>query len=136
MVKIDLEYEGDLRVRAKHAPSGETLETDAPVDNQGKGESFSPTDLVATGLGSCMATTMGIVARRHAIDLKGMHIEVHKIMSQDLPRRIATLQVEIKIPVHPTADQIALLEQTALHCPVAKSIHPQIKVQVDFRWGA
>ncbi|HCU23980.1 MAG TPA: osmotically inducible protein OsmC [Deltaproteobacteria bacterium] len=135
MVRINLQYEGDLRVRAEHAPSGVTLKTDAPVDNQGKAASFSPTDLVATGLGSCMAASMGIVARREGIDLKGMSIEVNKIMSQDPPRRIDTLEVELKIPTRPDSDKIALLEETALHCPAAKSIHPQIKMKVNFHWG-
>ncbi|MFO1462389.1 MAG: OsmC family protein [bacterium] len=135
MVKIDLEYQGDLRVKAKHGPSGTELHTDAPVDNQGKGESFSPTDLVATGLGSCMATIMGIVARRHGIDLQGMQIEVEKLMSQDAPRRIVGLNVDLKIPTRPDDEQIRLLEQAAHTCPVAQSIHPEIKVQTRFRWG-
>lgn len=135
MVKIDLQYQGDLRVHAKHQPSGTELHTDAPVDNQGKGESFSPTDLVATGLGSCMATIMGIVAKRHNIDLKGMKLEVEKLMSQDSPRRIVGLNVEMRIPQRPSDEQVNLLEQAALTCPVAQSIHPDIKVQTRFHWG-
>jgi len=135
MVKIDLQYQGDLRVQAKHGPSGTELHTDAPVDNQGKGESFSPTDLVATGLGSCMATIMGIVAKRHNIDLRGMKIEVEKLMSQDTPRRIVGLNVEMSIPKRPSDEQVAQLEQAAHTCPVAKSIHPDIKVQTRFHWG-
>lgn len=135
MVKIDLNYEGELRVRAKHGPSGTMLTTDAPTDNQGKGESFSPTDLVATGLGTCMATIMGMVARRHDIDLKGMRIDVEKIMSQDAPRRIAALNVEFRIPVRPDAERIQLLEEAARTCPVAQSINPKIRVTTQFRWG-
>ena len=135
MVKIDLKYQGELRVEARHQPSGTRLHTDAPVDNQGKGESFSPTDLVATGLGSCMATIMGIVSRKHAIDLTGMEIHVEKIMSQDLPRRIAALEVHFAIPTKPEADKIKILEDAAHTCPVAFSIHPDIKVETRFRWG-
>lgn len=134
MVKIDLKYQGDLRVAATHGPSQTQLHTDAPVDNQGKGESFSPTDLVATGLGACMATIMGIVSRKHDIDLKGMEIKVEKIMSQDAPRRIAALQVDFLIPTKPAADKIKLLEEAAHSCPVAKSIHPDIEVRTQFSW--
>jgi Predicted redox protein, regulator of disulfide bond formation len=96
MVKIDLRYAGGLRCAATHGPSGQTLQTDAPVDNHGRGESFSPTDLVATALGACMATIMGIAAERHEIDLRGMQIEVLKGMSADLPRRIAQLTTTIR----------------------------------------
>ncbi|MCE9623932.1 MAG: OsmC family protein [Deltaproteobacteria bacterium] len=135
MVKIDLEYLGDLRMQAQHGPSGVQLHTDAPVDNQGKGESFSPTDLVATGLGACMATIMGIVARRQDVDLRGMQVEVEKIMSQDTPRRIATLKVNFRIPVKPEADKIQALENAAHTCPVAKSLHPDIRVETHFTWG-
>ncbi len=135
MVKIALTYEGDLRVKAIHEPSQEAFITDAPVDNQGKGESFSPTDLVATGLGSCMATTMGIVARKHQIELKGMEVHVEKIMSKDQPRRIETLNVDINFPRQLQPDQQQLLENTALNCPVAKSINPAIKMNTKFNWG-
>jgi putative redox protein len=136
MVKIALKYEGDLRVNAQHGPSGTKLRTDAPVDNQGRGESFSPTDLLATGLGSCMATIMGIVARRERIPLEGMEIEVEKIMSTDAPRRVVALNVDIAAPTKPAPAQIEALENAAHSCPVAKSIHPDIKVTTRFRWGA
>lgn len=134
MVKINLNYQGELRVAATHAPSGTTLITDAPVDNQGKGESFSPSDLVAAGLGACMATIMGIVARRHEIDLKGMAIEVNKHMSTDAPRRIAALDVEIRFPYPVEASKRKMLEKAALECPVAQSIHPDIRVNTRFVW--
>src|SRR5437899_13012479 len=98
MVKITFEYLGDLHCVATHGPSGRTLDTDAPKDNEGRGESFSPTDLVATALGTCMATIMGIYARRKSIDLRGMKIEVTKEMTQALPRRIARLSVKIWLP--------------------------------------
>ena len=106
MVQIDLTYLGDLRCEAVHAPSGQKLTTDAPVDNEGRGESFSPTDLLATSLGACMMTIMGIVARRHEIDLAGTRIQVLKGMSADLPRRVARLEVVFTIPYpadHPSA---------------------------------
>ena len=134
MVKIDIRYDGELRCAATHGPSGQTLQTDAPVDNHGRGESFSPTDLVATALGSCMATIMGIVAGRHQLDLRGMEIEVAKIMSADTPRRIAKLETTIKVPLPPDHPQRVLLENAALTCPVHKSLHPDMEKPVDFRW--
>ncbi len=136
MVTIDLNYEGKLRVQALHLASGATLHTDAPVDNHGKGESFSPTDLVATALGSCMATVMGIIAEREQIDLEGMHCTVKKIMSSQGPRRIVELQLEFHIPYKPDAEQQTKLENAALACPVAQSLHPDIRYPVKFYWGA
>ena len=134
MVKIDIRYQGDLRSTASHGPSGQTLITDAPLDNHGKGESFSPTDLVATALGSCMATIMGIAAERHQLDLRGMEIKVTKDMSSDTPRRIAKLQTTIKVPLPPDHPQRVLLENAALTCPVHKSLHPEMEKPVDFQW--
>ncbi|MGA3169855.1 MAG: OsmC family protein [Chthoniobacteraceae bacterium] len=132
MVKISVEYQGDLHCRATHGPSGVTLETDAPVDNQGRGESFSPTDLVATALGSCMATTMAIYARRKGIAIEGMRIEVGKEMTQTPPRKIARLTTDIWMPAgleHDTA-----LEQAALACPVHRSLDPSVEKPVNFHW--
>jgi len=134
MVKINIRYEGGLRCAATHGPSAQTLHTDAPVDNHGRGESFSPTDLVATALGSCMATIMGIVADRHGLDLRGMDIEVNKVMSADAPRRIAKLETTIKVPLAPDHPQRVLLENAALTCPVHKSLHPEMEKPVDFQW--
>lgn len=134
MVKIDIRYEGGLRCAATHGPSGQTLQTDAPVDNHGRGESFSPTDLVATALGTCMATIMGIVAERHQIDLRGMQIEVAKIMASDMPRRIAKLETTIRIPLPADHAQRALLENAALTCPVHKSLAEGMEKPVDFEW--
>lgn len=128
-----MKYEGDLHVVVKHQPSGTTLHTDAPVDNRGRGQSFSPTDLVATGLGTCMATTMGIVAKDKNIDLSGMEVHVEKIMSQDAPRRIKTLNVALVFPRRLPEDQEKLMKQTALNCPVVKSIHPDIELNTEFR---
>ena len=133
MVKVAIEYQGELHCIATHGPSGRKLETDAPVDNQGKGESFSPTDLVATALGTCMATIMGIYARRHGIDLKGMKVEVTKEMTQAPPRRIARLAANIWPP--PGLERTPALEQAALTCPVHQSLHLDIEKPVVFHWA-
>ena len=121
MVQIDVTYEGGLRTRAVHGPSGSSLVTDAPVDNQGRGESFSPTDLVATGLGACMLTIMGIVAERHGWPLVGATARVEKRMATD-PRRIAELEVVIRVPPGPAGPlderARAALERAAHGCPV------------------
>ena len=134
MVKISIAYTGELHCFATHGPSGKTLETDAPVDNNGKGESFSPTDLVATGLGTCMATLMGIVAQRHHIELKGMKVTVEKEMTQEAPRRIARLGVKIHVPLPGSHDKREILERAALTCPVHQSLHPDIEKPVNFYW--
>lgn len=135
MVKISGEYLGDLHCTAAHGPSGRTLETDAPVDNQGRGETFSPTDLMATALGTCILTTMGIVARRLNLDLKGARFEVSKEMSTDLPRRIVGLATHIWLPVPRRADPDDVLERTARTCPVHKSLHPGINAPVVLHWN-
>lgn len=134
MVSIAIRYEGDLRCTATHGPSGQSLHTDAPVDNHGRGESFSPTDLVATALGACMATIMGIVAERHKIDLRGMTVEVVKQMSTDTPRRIVKLSTTIRLPLPADHPRRALLENAALTCPVHQSLHSDIAKPVDFAW--
>jgi putative redox protein len=135
MVKITTTYEGGLRCAATHGPSGTTLLTDAPVDNHGQGESFSPTDLVATALGACMMTIMGIVAERHAIDLVGMQVETVKEMTQTPPRRIASLRTRLTIPLPPDHPKRSLLEQAALTCPVHKSLHPEVDAEIEFVWA-
>lgn len=134
MVKLSTVYEGGLRCRATHGPSGTTLVTDAPVDNHGKGESFSPTDLVATSLGACMMTIMGIVADRRGIDLTGMTAETEKVMTAAPPRRIASLKTRITIPLPADHEHRAALEQAALSCPVHKSLHPEIDAAIEFVW--
>ena len=133
-VEINTIYQGSLRTLATHAPSGTTLITDAPVDNHGKGESFSPTDLVATALGSCMATIMGIFAERHAIDLRGMTVRVRKEMVAAPVRRIGKLAVEIRVPISKTHPHREALERTALSCPVHQSMHPEMQLPVEFIW--
>ena len=135
MVTIDIQYQGDLRSEAVHQPSGTRLATDAPKDNQGKGESFSPTDLVATALGTCMLTVMGIAAKSMNVDLKGTKVTVQKEMVADPLRRISKLAVKISVPVEVTEEQKLKLERAAHTCPVHKSLHPMVDIPVDFVWG-
>lgn len=132
MVTMTVQYAGDLHCTAIHGPSGRTLETDAPVDNQGRGESFSPTDLVAAALAACMATVMGICARRKGIDLAGMKITVGKEMTQTPPRRIARVNIEIWMPAGVVQDPD--FEKAAMTCPVIESMHPDIEKPVVFHW--
>jgi uncharacterized OsmC-like protein len=135
MIQIDIEYRGGLRCAATHGPSQNQLITDAPVDNHGRGESFSPTDLVATALGVCMATVMGIFAEKHAINLQGMKITVLKEMTQVPVRRIARLTVKLIVPLPATHPQRAALERVALTCPVLESLHPELEKPVTFLWS-
>jgi uncharacterized OsmC-like protein len=130
-------YEGELRTVAQHLQSGTKIETDAPTDNQGKGERFSPTDLVATALAACMATTMGIKSRDLQVDLEGMKLSVLKIMKPD-PRRIAGVNVIFEFPETLQVDekQKVILERTAHTCPVMQSIHPDMEVKIEFNWPA
>jgi len=136
MVPISVTYEGGLRCRATHGPSQGQLVTDAPVDNHGKGESFSPTDLVATALATCMATVIGIKAQQKELDVTGMSVSVDKHMSADSPRRIVGLPITIRIPLPADHPERKLLEATALGCPVHHSVHPDIDKPVTFVWGA
>ena len=131
-VRIDSVYRGDLRVSATHVPSRVTLVTDAPVDNHGKGESFSPTDLVATALINCMATIMGIKSKSLGIPLEGMTLSVEKIMTTEAPRRIASLPVTITLPVTVSDEQFRSLVAAAEACPVAKSLHPDIQKTITW----
>lgn len=128
-------YQGDLRTTATHLQSNTPIETDAPVDNQGKGERFSPTDLLATSLGSCMMTIMGIKARDMQIDLTGVTIEIQKHMKSD-PRRVGGVDVTFQFPPSLVLDekQKTILQNAALTCPVAKSLHPDIEQHVIFNW--
>src|SRR5205809_7492425 len=126
MVNISIKYTGDLHCDATHGPSESILSTDAPTDNKGKGEAFSPTDLVATALGTCMTTTMGIKAQELGIDLRGMTVSVQKEMSKDAPRPIAALPSEDHILLLPDSPHREALEQTALNCPVDNSLPPVI----------
>ncbi|MCP5057725.1 MAG: OsmC family protein [bacterium] len=134
MVRIEMRYEGELHSSARH-PSGATLETDAPKDNEGRGEAFSPTDLLATALGSCMLTVMGIVARRHEWPLEGATASVEKHMVADPSRRIGRLDVQIELPAGIPESARRVLERTAHTCPVHNSLHPETKVDVTFHWN-
>lgn len=138
-VEIDITYSGDLRCHATHGPSRNNLLTDAPVDNHGKGEAFSPTDLVATALGSCMLTIMGIVAQRHNWDLTGTRAQIIKEMATAPIRRIGKLAVTISVPadkaVKLTHEDRTRLEHAAHTCPVHHSLHPDIEAPILFRWG-
>lgn len=134
MIEVNVTYEGDLRCKAVHGPSGESLHTDAPVDNNGRGESFSPTDLVATALATCMATVIGIIGKRKDIPLAGMKVRVEKHMSADAPRRIVRLPVEIEMPLPPDHPERALLESAARGCPVHQSVHPDIDKPITWNW--
>lgn len=135
MVAIELEYEGDLHCKAVHGPSGTALTTDAPKDNQGRGESFSPTDLVATALGSCMLTVMGILARTLQIDIAGTTATVEKEMAAAPVRRIQSLKVRIHVPHALSEDNKLKLERAAHTCPVHKSLHPDVDAPIEFTWG-
>lgn len=127
-------YMGNLRTEATHIKSGEVLLTDAPLDNQGRGENFSPSDLLAASLGACMLTIMGIKARNLELDLKGAYAETEKIMAEG-PRRVSALLLRIVIPDGAFSSRHRkVLEQAALTCPVALSLHPDIRQEVDFIW--
>ncbi|MGN6437191.1 MAG: OsmC family protein [Agriterribacter sp.] len=128
-------YEGNLRTVCTHLKSGTVIETDAPTDNQGKGERFSPSDLVATALASCMLTIMGIKARDMELDIAGIKVEVEKIMAND-PRRIGGINLTFHFPdnISLTEKQQTIMERAAHTCPVIYSIHPDIKVNVDFNF--
>ncbi|MEK7412492.1 MAG: OsmC family protein [Planctomycetota bacterium] len=134
MVPISITYRGDLRCEAVHGPSSTRLITDAPVDNHGKGESFSPTDLVATALGSCMTTIMGIAARAEGVKLDGARIDVEKHMATTPPRRVGRLVVRFTMPAGIPAAKRAKLEHAARTCPVVFSLNPEITVEESFSY--
>lgn len=132
---MTLTYSGQLRTQGTHVASGNTVITDAPLDNNGRGEAYSPTDLVCSALGSCMMTIMGIVAERNAIDLTGMHMAITKKMAAD-PRRIAEIVLEVQMPARIFSDkEKALLENAARTCPVALSLHPDTTQTVTFLYA-
>ena len=129
-----VKYKGTLRTEAKHLRSGSLIITDAPIDNQGKGEAFSPTDLVATALASCMITIMGIVAERDGIDINGVSADVDKIMSKD-PRRIGEIRIRISFKNRLNSDQRDKLERAAKTCPVSGSLHDELNEIVEFSYA-
>src|SRR4051812_37192742 len=127
-------YSGDLRTEATHVRSGKTIISDAPVDNHGKGEAFSPTDLLATSLGSCMLTTMGIACNTHNMSIEGAKVKVTKVMAAN-PRRVSEVHVEFEMPKNNYSEkEKSILENTAITCPVAKSLHPDIIQKLTFNY--
>lgn len=129
-------YEGGLRTTNTHIKSGSSFETDAPTDNHGKGDRFSPTDTLATSLANCMVTTMAIKANTMGFDIPGIRVEVLKIMRSD-PRRVAGIELSFHIPeplLKLSEKDITILKNTGLTCPVQRSLHPDVEVKVD--WGA
>ena len=134
MVEMFVTYEGGLHCSARHGPSGNTLSTDAPKDNEGLGEAFSPTDLLGAALGTCMLTLMGIYAKRHNIDITGTTAKVEKDMVTEPVRRIGKLTVAIKVPKPVAQDRRQALERAALTCPVHASLHPDVQKIVTFEY--
>jgi putative redox protein len=128
-------YESNLRTTCLHLQSGSAIETDAPTDNKGKGERFSPTDLIATGLGACMITTMGIKAESIGLKLDGAKVEVTKIMKSE-PRRIGKIITHISMPSGLQLDDTTkeILERVARTCPVERSLHPEVELEISFDW--
>ena len=133
MVKMDVVYQGHLHCELTHGPSKTKIQTDAPTDNMGKGESFSPTDLVGAALGSCVLTTMAIVAERDKIAFSTARATVEKVMNEK-PRRVASLAMKITLPASLTTEQRRKLEETAKHCPVHKSLHPDVQMPMVFEY--
>lgn len=133
-VEIDIQYQGDLRCTATHRLSGMTLTTDAPLDNGGKGEAFSPTDLVATALGTCIITIMALAAQHSGIDLAGTRVRVVKEMANAPLRRIGELKVTVTFPktLKLSEAERAKLEKVVNQCPVKQSLHPDVKVKAEF----
>jgi putative redox protein len=134
MITVETKYLGDLRTEVRHVRSGKTLITDAPIDNHGKGEAFSPTDLLATSLGSCMLTMIGIAARIHNFNVGGTEARITKIMAEN-PRRVHEVIIEFNFPESSYSDnEKTIIENAALKCPVAKSLHPDLKQTVIFNY--
>jgi uncharacterized OsmC-like protein len=132
MAKLTTKYLGDLRTEITHLQSGNILITDAPTDNHGKGEFFSPTDLLASALGSCILTIMGIAARTHGFSIDGASMETTKVMGSG-PRRVAELIITITFPHNNySSKELKILETSARECPVANSLHPDLKRTVTF----
>jgi putative redox protein len=132
MVEIQIEYQGNLRTKATHGPSGTVLETDAPADNQGLAQLFSPTDLLATSLGTCALTIMGIAARKMGATLEGTTVRVEKHMTDKPERRVGKLVVEFTFPKDLSPDHRRTIEKIATACPVYRSLHPDIQIENRF----
>ena len=128
-----LVYTGNLRCSVEHIQSGTIIETDAPTDNKGKGERFSPTDLLCVSLGTCMLTTMAIKAAEMQVELNGSKASITKHMLSD-PRRVGKIEVSVTLPATGTERDRKILEKVGDNCPVIKSIHPDIKLQINYDW--
>jgi uncharacterized OsmC-like protein len=128
-------YLGNLRTECEHLASGNTYITDAPTDNNGKGEAFSPTDTVATGLANCMLTVMGIKAAQMKVTLDGSVAMVTKTMANN-PRRISKIEIDMHLPANISEKERRILENTGNTCPVHHSLHPDIEKVIDFKWGS
>jgi uncharacterized OsmC-like protein len=135
MVEMTLVYEGGLHTQARHGPSRAAIETDAPVDNQGKGEAFSPTDLLAASLASCMLTTMAIVGEREGWRLDGSRARIEKHMELQPRRRVGRVVIELTLPAELSQTARTRLEEAARGCPVAASIHPDTQIDLTLGWG-
>lgn len=135
MVPMTLTYLGGLRCEAVHGPSGVRLQTDAPVDNHGRGESFSPTDLMTASLAACMTTIMGILARRDGIAIEGLSVAIEKHMTAAPPRRVARIVLRFAMPPGIAAADRPKLEAAARTCPVALSLSPEVQVEASFAWA-
>jgi len=134
MATSKVTYTGDLRTTSIHLKSGNEIITDAPTDNQGKGEAFSPTDLLATSLGNCMLTIVGIAARSHGFNIDGATAEITKVMAEN-PRRVGEIHVNLQFPANNYTDkEKAIIEKSAKTCPVAYSLHPDIKKEITFSY--
>ncbi|MBE0641430.1 MAG: OsmC family protein [Bacteroidales bacterium] len=134
MITAHTKYLGDLRTLARHIRSGNEIITDAPPDNQGKGEAFSPTDLLATALGSCMLTIIGIAAQTHGIDIEGTEVEITKYMLSD-PRRVGKVELDFFFPKEYSPREQSIIEKSGRTCPVALSLHPDLKQDIRFHYG-
>lgn len=126
-------YSGDLRTQSIHTQSGETYITDAPTDNEGRGNAFSPTDIVASALANCMLTIMGIVSKRKGLALEGTEAKIDKFMGTE-PRRITEIKIDFYFPLNFSKDERKLLEKAALNCPVAKSLSSEMKQNIQFHY--
>ncbi|MGA2298553.1 MAG: OsmC family protein [FCB group bacterium] len=135
MVQINVEYLGDLHCRVQHGPSGQEFLTDAPTDNQGKGEFISPTDLAAAAIGSCIPTIMGIVANKNNIDIKGLKITVLKEMINEPYRRIGKLSLDMVFPHKLNDHDFQLMKNVIKTCPVTRSLHPDIEIEAVYRFA-
>ena len=135
MAKLSITYEGNLRTRCLHSENKQVIVTDAPKDNQGKGEMFSPTDLLAASLGTCVLTLMGIAAKKLSVDLTGLRLTVEKEMAQMPSRRIGRLILHIYCPQTFDHEITEKLETAGIRCPVHQSLHPETKQEFFFHWG-